>query len=618
MFRFASRFISTCKFVFVVYEYHYKDHLGNLRVAFQAKEDGERERFSLTMENDKKAEEEKEFENVAAARSDQKDKEGHYSAALEGSKQAISKTIAVKKGDRIQASVFATHDPIIAETDPTKAIEEAKKDVLLSLGGVALGSINTNPTQQKIEIPVDPEISPAQTIITKTPKVQLNLLDFVPVIRNLRALNRAKKAKGLEPDTYFVPKGELVLELRDSTDSLIFERKEKLTISSVSSWEKLVSNLDISQDGKLSVYIDNSSSDKVYFDNFEIERTEATIAVVVQENHYYPFGMNMKGIEELDIQSLDGTDEHRWQFNGVEKNESFGLNWNETFYRTYDMQLGRWNAVDAKPTYSQTTYMGMGNNPVSYSDALGDTLHIEHKGENIIYNNGNLTWGSDAADGSYKKGGVYNGNALNKKGKLKGFVKQVVNHLAIIASTSEGSNMINELSNSSNNFSIKHAKYNPNTKGDNEFIADNHFKAFGNQFLTDPAAQSQTSMIKLKGENFLGGAGGTIYWNTTVATDLPTTDPSGISSSFTTSLAHELFHGLDANRGLLDDRLEQGLKRSEWQAVYRENNLRSQLGLPLRTHYGVQADHKGNAIGGAGVRTLTTNNTIILPHWYRP
>ena len=340
------------------------------------------------MELDKAETEEQEFENVRVVRSNKKDKEGHYSAALEGSKQAISKTIKVKKGDRIKASVFATHDPIIAETDPTKAIEEAKKDVLLSLGAAAAGVVNINPTQQKIEIPVNPEISPATTQTIESPKVQLNLLDFIPVIRNLRALNRAKKAKGLEPDMYFVPKGELVLELRDSTDSLIFEKREKLTISSAVSWEKLMSNLEIKEDGNLSVYIDNSSSDKVYFDEFIIERTEATVAVVVQENHYYPFGMNMKGIEELDSQSLDGTDEHRWQFNGVEKNESFDLNWNETFYRTYDYQLGRWNAVDSKPTYEHTTYMGMGNNPMKYSDVLGDTVDVSSFSEKdlLAYN----------------------------------------------------------------------------------------------------------------------------------------------------------------------------------------------------------------------------------------
>ena len=269
--------------------------------------------------------------------------------------------------------VFATHDPVIAETDPEKAIAAAKKDVLLSLGGVVAGSINTNPIEQKVEIPVDPEISPAQTIITKSPKVQLNLLDFVPVIRNLRALKRAKKAKALEPDIYFVPKGELVLELRDSTDSLIFEKREKLTISSAVSWEKLMSNLEIKEDGNLKVYIDNSSSDKVYFDNFEIERTEATVAVVVQENHYYPFGMNMKGIEELDLQSLGNTDEHRFQYNGKEKEESFGLNWTDYGWRNYDPQLSRWHGVDnlAEKYQSISPYVYVANNPIILIDPDG-------------------------------------------------------------------------------------------------------------------------------------------------------------------------------------------------------------------------------------------------------
>ena len=349
-----------------VYEYHYKDHLGNLRVAFQAQEATPEQRQVLTMELDKAETEEQEFENVRVVRSSKKDKQGHYSAELTNANQPISKTLQVKKGDRIKASVFATHDPAIAETDPEKAITEAKKDVLLSLGSAAAGTLNTNPIDLKVDIPVNPEISPAQTMITKSPKVQLNLLDFVPVIRNLRALKKAKKAKILEPDTYFVPKGELVLELRDSTDSLIFEKREKLTISSAVSWEKLMSNLEIKEDGNLKVYIDNSSSDKVYFDNFEIERTEATIAVVVQENHYYPFGMNMKGIEELDLQSLDSKDEHRFQYNGKEKEESFGLNWTDYGWRNYDMQLGRWHGVDklAEKYISQSTYHYAGNNPV--------------------------------------------------------------------------------------------------------------------------------------------------------------------------------------------------------------------------------------------------------------
>ena len=364
-----------------VYEYHYKDHLGNLRVAFQAQEATESQRQVLTMELDKAETEEQEFENVRVVRSSKKDKQGHYSAELTNANQPISKTLQVKKGDRIKASVFATHDPAIAETDPEKAITEAKKDVLLSLGSAAAGTLNTNPIDLQVDIPVNPEISPATTKTIKAPRIRLNLLDFVPVIRNLRALKRAKKAKALEPDMYFVPKGELVLELKDSLGNLIEERREKITISSAVSWEKLVSNFDVPEDGNLEVYIDNSSSEKVYFDDFEIFRTETTVAVVVQENHYYPFGMNMKGIEELDIQSQDITvDEHRWQYNGKEKEESFGLNWTDYGWRNYDPQLSRWHGVDnlAEEYQSISPYVYVANNPIKFIDPDGRYIISVH------------------------------------------------------------------------------------------------------------------------------------------------------------------------------------------------------------------------------------------------
>ena len=187
------------------------------------------------------------------------------------------------------------------------------------------------------------------------------------------------------------------MELRDSTDSLIFEKREKLTISSAVSWEKLVSDLEIKEDGNLKVYIDNSSSDKVYFDEFIIERTEATVAVVVQENHYYPFGMNMRGIEELDLQSLDSKDEHRFQYNGKEKEESFGLYWNDHGARNLDVQLGRWNGVDplAEKFVSTSSYVAMNNNPIRFVDLDG-----RQAGE--YYNENGRHIGSDGNDDNMK------------------------------------------------------------------------------------------------------------------------------------------------------------------------------------------------------------------------
>lgn len=79
-------------------------------------------------------------------------------------------------------------------------------------------------------------------------------------------------------------------------------------------------------------------------------------------------------------------------------------------------------------------------------------------------------------------------------------------------------------------------------------------------------------------------------------------------------------HGLDANQGLLDDRQEghPEVDRGEWQAVYRENMMRMELGAPLRTHYLNEVDPSGNIKGGTGPYMLSPAGKPILPMWYNP
>ncbi|WP_338813092.1 hypothetical protein V9L05_17280 [Bernardetia sp. Wsw4-3y2] len=134
-----------------VREYHYKDHLGNLRLAFE-KEEQRTGRYTLTMELDSAKSEEEAFANVKEARTDLKEQEGSYSARLTNADKPISKTIKVEKGDKISALVFATNDPEIAQHDPKKGVKQAKKDVLLSLGSAATGTINTYPIKSKSTI----------------------------------------------------------------------------------------------------------------------------------------------------------------------------------------------------------------------------------------------------------------------------------------------------------------------------------------------------------------------------------------------------------------------------------------------------------------------------------
>ena len=80
--------------------------------------------------------------------------------------------------------------------------------------------------------------------------------------------------------------------------------------------------------------------------------------------------MELRGIEK------ENRPEHKFKFNGVENEQTFGLNWNETELRSYDLQLGRWHQVDALvdtfTTYSP--YHFVANNPINANDPKGDTI----------------------------------------------------------------------------------------------------------------------------------------------------------------------------------------------------------------------------------------------------
>ncbi|WP_299464633.1 RHS repeat-associated core domain-containing protein [uncultured Microscilla sp.] len=382
----------------------------------------------------------------------------------------------------------------------------------------------------------------------------------------------------------------------------------KIFVTSVAhtAWERLHFDYEIPANGILQIYTANETDrQNVWFDDLKVDFTPQ---LIVQENHYYPFGMGLSGIEKV------GKPNHKYLYNGKEKQEAFGLNWLSYGQREYDPAIGRFNRVDrfAEKYYGFSSYQYGANDPIKHIDVNGDSLWISFKTgflglgkrKKVLYKDGVL----QNADGTR-----YEGKGIKvKNGVVKiqnGFLKKVVNALGEIRGTQDGGIMVSELQGSNNTFTIFHAS---NNKGVNEFSSDNTIRAHANQIRTDPQATVQLATLTRLGTNLSGGAGGKVYW-----------EPSG-KKMFTTSgaqkntsmiLAHEMFHGLDANRGLLDTRRHLGVARREWQAVYRTNLVRSQLNLPLRTHYIKRKDVNGN-MTPAGPRMLTPTNQPLLPTWY--
>jgi len=94
-------------------------------------------------------------------------------------------------------------------------------------------------------------------------------------------------------------------------------------------------------------------------------------AQLVQENHYYPFGMTLMGPT---INTISGSNPNQFLYNGgSELQQDNGSNIYSTFYREYDPAVGRFQAVDIDAdSYSDTSpYAFASNNPVMFNDPMG-------------------------------------------------------------------------------------------------------------------------------------------------------------------------------------------------------------------------------------------------------
>lgn len=137
-----------------------------------------------------------------------------------------------------------------------------------------------------------------------------------------------------------------------------------------------ISRLDLNavkanKNGYVYVYFSNETNEMVYFDNLIVTHEKGQI---LEETHYYPFGLTIAGLSSRSIQKL----ENQYGYNGKElQAQEFGgvtgLDWYDYGARMYDGQTGRWLMPDQLSTmyhpYSPFCYVA--NNPVKFIDPTG-------------------------------------------------------------------------------------------------------------------------------------------------------------------------------------------------------------------------------------------------------
>ncbi|WP_420386234.1 RHS repeat domain-containing protein [Roseivirga sp.] len=126
---------------------------------------------------------------------------------------------------------------------------------------------------------------------------------------------------------------------------------------------------NIDKAGFIYVYVSNESNNNapVYFDDFRITHTKGEI---IQEDHYYPFGLS---IAALSSRAPLSKPNNYNTFQGQERTEDFDLGWYQFKWRNHDPAIGRFFNID--PLAEEYLY----NSPYAFSENH-ITSHVELEG----------------------------------------------------------------------------------------------------------------------------------------------------------------------------------------------------------------------------------------------
>jgi RHS repeat-associated protein len=335
------------------YQYHLKDHLGNVRMTVTSV--NETVEYLATMEGEKATQEEMLFDDISFRSGNglaNHTPGGHEAIYLNaGVERGASLDLAVSRGDVIYLQVYAYYENGVisdpwpgggGETSLAKGVTTIVSAVAGALSGGVLagegGALLSSGTTAGSLLAAPPEIDES------------------------------------------APVAYLNYELFNKNYSLVDGGFRKVSSQALFSQELLtLGPIEVTESGYLHVSLSNLSAKQgVYFDDLKVQHTRGQI---VQEDSYDPFGMLLAGLHEARY----GEAENLKLYNGKELQNDHDLNWYDYGARMYDAALGRWHAIDpmSDKYASWSPYQYVLNNPIKFVDPDGkdvDVVRIDARG----------------------------------------------------------------------------------------------------------------------------------------------------------------------------------------------------------------------------------------------
>ncbi len=324
------------------YQYHLKDHLGNVRLTFTTVTSTDQQTGTYEPEN--AVAERAKFVRYDNARTVNALIFDHtnisathgYSERLSASaneKYGIARSISVMPGDVINAEVYAKYVDTNS-SNWTSSLATLMSQIASNTSGVVYDGASYSSSTSSFP-------AAFASLVTKTddgaPKAYLNWLvfdrNYTFITGGFKQITTICKETGTDVAHEYLSSG----------------------------------NFTITQPGYVYIYLSNESASQVevYFDDFKVTQTKSP---VVQQEDFYPFGLTFNSY------SRENSVVNQYQYNSKELQDELGLGWLDYGARMYMPEIGRWGLIDnlTEKMRRWSPYSYAYNNPIVFEDVDGN------------------------------------------------------------------------------------------------------------------------------------------------------------------------------------------------------------------------------------------------------